>query len=66
MLFRSSGATANLGSFGDDVWPVVGLAIAGPNAADGAFLANAMEAARMTAPAAMDPSDVPAGLAENN
>lgn len=65
-LDLNSGATANLGSFGDDVWPVVGLAIAGPNAADGAFLANAMEAARMTAPAAMDPSDVPAGLAENN
>ncbi|MCI6729022.1 MAG: S8 family serine peptidase [Clostridiales bacterium] len=64
-LDLNSGATANLGSFGDEVWPVAGLEVDASDAADGALLVNAMDASLLTAPATLDTEDVPAGIAGN-
>ena len=49
-LDLNSGAVANLGNFGADVWPVVGLEVQAGATATAERLVRAMEASVMTAP----------------
>lgn len=64
-LDLNSGAVANLGNFGEDVWPVVGLEAQAGGAATAELLTRAMEASGMTAPVQAETETLPALLTEN-
>ena len=64
-LDLNSGAVANLGNFGADVWPVVGLEVQAGATATAERLVRAMEASVMTAPVQAEMETLPALLTEN-
>ena len=64
VLDLNSGAIANVGNFGTEVWPVTGLQVTAANdSAD--LVANAMEAAALMAPVSAETETIPAIAAEN-
>ena len=64
-LDLNSGAVADLGNFGADVWPVVGLEVQADATATAERLVRAMEASVMTAPVQAEMETLPALLTEN-
>ena len=64
-LDLNSGAVADLGNFGADVWPVVGLEVQAGATATAERLVRAMEASVMTAPVQAEMETLPALLTEN-